>query len=144
MKTLNLTIRNEFPQMELLAASVNQFTEEHHVAPDQAYKLSLALEEMVSNVIKYGFDDADEHDINVAVALETDLIHLRIEDDGHEFNPLTLPAPDTEKPIAEREIGGLGIHLVKNMCDDIRYTRIEGRNILEIYIRRKGAAAEPD
>jgi serine/threonine-protein kinase RsbW len=142
-KTLSLTIRNEFPQLELLVASVNQFAEEQEIAPDQAYKLNLALEEMVSNIIKYGYDDSGVHDIHVAVTIDNDRIHLRLEDDGHEFNPLSLPAPDTQKPLAQREVGGLGIHLVRNMCDEVRYSRMEERNILDIEILRKGGKSAP-
>ena len=135
--TLNLTIRNDFSQLELLAASVSQFAEEHKATPDQAYKLNLALEEMVSNIIKYGFDDSNVHDIPVSVSMDENTILLRIEDDGHAFNPLAAPTPDTAKPLAEREVGGLGIHLVKSMCNDLRYSRTEGRNVLEVVIHRR-------
>ncbi len=136
-RTFEAVIRNEFPQMESLASALQQFAEEHNLAHGLVYKLNLAVEEMVSNIIKYGYDDAHSHEIGVHVSLEDGGATLRIEDDGHAFNPLDRPEPDTNKPLEQREIGGLGIHLVRNMCEDMRYRRDNGRNILEIRLSDK-------
>ena len=59
---------------------------------------------------------------------------VTIEDDGHEFNPLTAPAPETGQSLENSKIGGLGLHLVRNLVADMRYTRTSDRNRLETWI----------
>ena len=106
-----------------------------HDAPARAvYVVDLALEEMVTNIIKYGYDDDGAHEIFVRINVTGDGIVVELEDDGHEFDPLSVPEPDKPKTIQERKIGGLGIHLVRNMASDMTYRREGGRNILTIRV----------
>jgi len=132
--TLEVTIRNELDEMKRLYHAVNDFMEARALHEDAVYRVNLALEEIISNIIKYGYDDQALHDIEVRIAVHQDYLVLTIEDDGQEFNPLALPEPDIEKPTEEREIGGLGIHLVRSMCDSMRYSRKKGKNVLDIRI----------
>jgi serine/threonine-protein kinase RsbW len=55
---------------------------------------------------------------------------VEVEDDGQPFNPLEAPEADTTKPLEERTLGGLGIHLVRKLMDDLEYRRHEGKNLL--------------
>lgn len=133
MKTeLEVRLGNDYSELPRLITSVDQFLQSHAVPGDVTYKAHLALEEMCTNVIKYGYDDEAAHEILVLLRWQPGLLTLRIEDDGHEFDPLASATPDLDKPLAERPIGGLGIHLVKKSVSTIRYVRENDRNILEM------------
>jgi serine/threonine-protein kinase RsbW len=92
----------------------------------------LVLEEIVTNVILYGCEDGLEHEISVRLSWEDPYIKLEVEDDGRPFNPLEAPPPDTGKPLAERQVGGLGIHLVREMMDELEYRRENDKNLLTL------------
>ena len=127
-----LVVKNhlaEIPPATELAARwlVSRGIAEHHT-----HFARLVIDEVVSNCVKYGYRDSCEHHIEIEIAHEADLLLVSIIDDGHPFNPLEHPEPDTSLPIEQREIGGLGIHLLRKMADRIEYERIEGRNRLTL------------
>src|SRR6185436_19483438 len=99
---------------------------------DEAALVNLALDELVTNVIKYGYDDADEHRIQVTVTVDGGLLTLSMDDDGKPFNPLEAPPPDLDLPIEERPIGGLGVFIVRSLADSLAYRREQGHNILTL------------
>ena len=91
---------------------------------------------MVTNTLKFGYDDTAVHEILLRVEVLPKRLLLIIEDDGHEFNPLNAPEPDVNLPAEQRTPGGLGIHLVRKFAEDVGYERSSGRNRLTIAIRR--------
>ena len=92
--------------------------------------LQLALEEHLTNILRYAYPDGAEH--RIAVCFESNPPELRIEvvDDGHPFDPLGHPAPDLNLPIEQRPVGGLGIHMIRQSLDQVEYRREPGRNVL--------------
>lgn len=132
--TLSLVLKNNVAELERLSGQVNVFFEGKGVPPHAVYATHIALEEMITNVIKYGYADAGAHDIAVTLALSPNHLDIRIEDDGREFDPLSAPEPDIDKPLEERRIGGLGIHLTRTMVQDMRYQRLNGKNILDMRV----------
>ena len=100
------------------------------------YSVGLAVEEMASNVIKYGYDDDREHEIAVHVAARNDRVEIVFEDDGHFFDPTAHPKPDLERIVESRRIGGLGIELVRRICEKMTYAREGAFNRLVLHIRR--------
>ena len=100
------------------------------------YSVGLAVEEMVTNIIKYGYDDDREHEIAVHVAAQDDRVEIVFEDDGHAFDPTGHPKPDLERIVESRKIGGLGIELVRRICEKMTYARVGDRNRLVLHIRR--------
>ena len=119
-----------------LVAEVRAFLAEHEVAERPTFATQLVVEEIVSNVARHAFDDAEPHAVDVDVSCDADGITLRVVDDGRPFDPVTAPEPDTDVPLAERPIGGLGLHLVRSMAEDIRYERRDGRNHTELRVPR--------
>ncbi len=107
---------------------LSRWLEERQASPAAAYLATLALEELVTNCIKYGYDDRAEHVIQVEVELAPDGMTMVVEDDGHPFNPLEQVEPDTNLPIEERPIGGLGLHLLRKLSDRMEYAWKNGRN----------------
>ena len=98
--------------------------------PARPAPFDLALDEVLANVITHGFEDSAEHEIIVRLDLESDSVRVAVEDEGVAFNPLNSPEPDLTLPLELRPIGGLGIHLVRNIMDELDYQRREGRNCL--------------
>ena len=100
------------------------------------YSVGLAVEEMASNIIKYGYDDDREHEIAVHVAAQDDRVEIVFEDDGHAFDPTGHPKPDLERIVESRKIVGLGIELVRRICENMSYQRVGDRNRLVLHVRR--------
>jgi len=90
------------------------------------------LEEAVSNVIFYAFDDEKEHDIKIVISLENKILSIEIIDDGKPFDPTARKEPDVSLPAEDRPIGGLGIFLIRKMMDNVTYTRHNNLNTLTL------------
>ena len=93
-------------------------------------EINLGLDELFTNIISYGFEDGAEHQIKFTLEKREETLVVQIEDDGKPFNPLDAAAPDVPRDLDSIDVGGLGIHLVRKMVDDIDYQRVEGRNKL--------------
>ena len=118
-----LTVRNDVAELVRLNTCLEQFWKENRLPEEIAGDVALALEEVFLNVVLHGFTDNAEHAIVVRLAVEKGFMTLTVEDDGIPFNPLDAPPPDIESPLEERGIGGLGIHLVRQVMDRIEYVR---------------------
>lgn len=135
-----LTVRNDTAELVRLNTFLSEFWSENRLPEDLSMDVTLALEEVFLNVIQHGYSDAAEHEILVRLALETGAVALTVEDDGVPFNPLDLPPPDVNLPVEQRQIGGLGIHLVRRVMDGVEYFRVGGHNRLVMRKRLSGAA----
>jgi serine/threonine-protein kinase RsbW len=102
--------------------------DEHEVPAKAAYFVALAIEEIVTNCIHYGYDDEEDHTIVVSLAVADETLTVGIVDDGRAFDPLAAPEPDFSEKIQNRRVGGLGIHLLRNLADRISYERLDGTN----------------
>jgi len=105
--------------------------ESHNLPMEIVYKVNLILEEVLTNIIKYAYKDTLEHDIRIEIILNEHELLIEFEDDGEEFDPLDAPVPEDRESISDSPVGGLGIHLVKQMVDGIEYQRSKGRNVLK-------------
>ena len=106
---------------------------EHGVPMGIVFKFQLALDELLTNVISYAFDDTSNAAIKVTLAMSDERITAVIEDNGRPFNPmLDAPAPDLDHSAEDRRIGGLGIHLTKAFVDKLSYERTDGWNRLSL------------
>ena len=93
-------------------------------------ELNLSLDELFTNIISYGFEDQSEHQIKFTLSRVGETLVVEVEDDGIPFNPLEAASPNVAQDLESIKIGGLGIHLMKKMVDDIDYQRKEGKNRL--------------
>ena len=141
-RVLQLVVANQRREIPRLSRVVDQFGEECGFSAEDTAAINLMLDELVSNVIKYGYDDALEHQIYVKVTCERDLVTVRVEDDGKPFNPLEAPTPNhLDLPIEQRPIGGLGVHIVKTMADSLDYRRENGCNVVTMKKRMSSGSA---
>ncbi len=129
---MKLILKNSIGEISRAADEVDCFLSAHGASEEALYASRLVIDELVSNTLKYGYDDTGEHEIEIDADLDNDTFVLRISDDGHAFNPLDAPEPDTSLPAEERPIGGLGLFLVRNMTDSFHYERRDGKNIVTV------------
>ncbi len=133
---LTLTIKTELEELTRLAAAVEELGEREGWPPDLLFRVNLALEEMGINVMNYGHDEG-VHEIEITLTSEPDSLVIQITDDGHPFDPLNdAPSPDLEGSLEDRRVGGLGVHFVRTMMDEMSYKREEGKNHLTLVTRR--------
>jgi anti-sigma regulatory factor (Ser/Thr protein kinase) len=125
-----ITISNQITQLEVLANAMENISEEWDIPMNISLSFNLVLEELVTNIIFYGYDDKNDHEIRIGLSYDNNIMQIQIEDDGREFNPLLMAEPDLDVAIENRKIGGLGIHFVRKIMDDIIYLRSENKNIL--------------
>ena len=136
-ESLSQSIENTLTALSPLTTKVNHFLNQHVVPREAIFRINLAIEEIATNIIKYGYDDMDPHTIEVNLTLFPDTIRLQLKDDGHPFDPSQTPEPDIHVPLDQRKIGGLGLHLVREIVGRIAYRRENGTNILEVDIARQ-------
>lgn len=122
--------------LERTAAEVRRFLALHGVESQASFAIDLALEEIVSNVIRHGLGGAGDHEIGVSLRVEPTQVVLHLDDDAPAFDPTAQAPPRTDLPLEERPIGGLGIHLVTTMTSSVDYSRSGGRNRLEMVVPR--------
>jgi len=139
---LTLMLVNQLREVERARTAVEEFVAVQGLSSDAGYALTLTLDEVVMNVIRHAYQDADEHVIRLRLWLDQDLLSVQVADDGVAFNPLLAPAPDLGLPIDQRPIGGLGIHIMRTMMDDIEYKRVNGQNLLTL--RKRVTRIGPD
>jgi anti-sigma regulatory factor (Ser/Thr protein kinase) len=103
------------------------------IANDLRYKIMLALEEAVTNVINHAFADVPPpHRIRVRLDVSDVLLAAEVIDNGRIFDPTSAPDPDLTLPLEERTPGGLGIHLMRHVMDRLYYKHETGRNTLRL------------
>lgn len=130
LENLDVVIINDLAEIGRLSILVDDFVSRHRLPTRTAFELNLALDELLTNVISYGYTDEMQHEIHIRGSIVDDLIVIEIEDDGREFNPFEIKEPDLKASLVERPIGGLGIHLVRQMIDVVEYRRLDGKNIV--------------
>jgi anti-anti-sigma factor len=129
---LKMTIKNETSELQRLNEEVAQFLRPHGVAPRSTYAVNLAIDELVTNVIRYAYVDDDPHTITLTLSIKNEQIIMRIVDDGRPFDPRTGPTLDLHAD--ERQVGGLGLILVLDMVDLLKYERVKDENHVEVRI----------
>src|SRR5258708_16471084 len=109
--SITIRIAADVKEIERLNRLVRQFGELHDVPSRTLYAVNLALDELVTNVVLYGFESAVDKEVLITIATRNGELIASVSDDGREFNPLEVKTPDLNATLAERDLGGLGIHL---------------------------------
>lgn len=137
---VKVTVKNRIEDLLRVNALFESFATQHDISGRLRYHLLVSIEEILTNIIKYGFDEEGVHPIHITFRRVEDQIEMEFEDRGREFNPLEIGEPDLDSPIEDRQLGGLGIHLVKKMVDEAKYRREGDRNILLLRKDKNSAA----
>ncbi len=131
-------LANELKEMDKVRFFIEDFFNNGLIDEGASIKLILVVEEMFTNIVNYAYFDKNLHNIDVIIELENDVFSATLIDDGKEFNPLNHTVQDLNAPVEHRQIGGLGIHLMKNIMDEYFYKRENNKNILIIKKNLKG------
>ncbi|MFB3046116.1 MAG: ammonium transporter [Acidiferrobacterales bacterium] len=129
---LHMVVKNDLAEIANVNAKFEKFAKEHNLPGVVGQKMGVIFDELLNNTISYAFRDDAEHEIDIRAERAGNRLTITISDDGIPFNPLGIQTPDTRLSLEEREVGGLGIHLVRNMVDNISYQRGINRNVLSL------------
>ena len=132
MPGLTVRIENDLSEIPKVDEKLDEFAEQFGLPPAIAATFHIIFDDLLNNVISYGFNDEQRHFIDISLELTANSLIVSIADDGVTFDPLTKATPDTTLSIEDRQIGGMGIHLVINMVDDINYQRTADKNVLTL------------
>jgi anti-sigma regulatory factor (Ser/Thr protein kinase) len=128
-----LSVRADHEAARRVRDFASRFAARHRVRDDDRGRILVAIEELVTNLVKYGYRDATQPgSAEVTVRLDGEWLSIEIDDDGGAFDPFTQPEPNLDVPLEERQVGGLGLLLVKGLMERWRYRRQGNRNIAEI------------
>ena len=128
---LTIFLRNRADDVADAAEKVAEFAALHGADDSAQFNLRLAVDELLTNVVSYGFPDGEPSHVHIHLTARANdgALQIELDDTGRPFNPLDLPAPDTETELDSRHVGGLGIHFVRTLMHDVVYRREHGHNI---------------
>ena len=127
---LELTIDTDLAELSRIADEIEEHGKANNWPNEWLFNVNLSLDELVTNVINYGYAEGETtKNIQLTLKVVNGSLWVVLVDDGIEFDPFSdAPAPDTDAPLEERQIGGLGIFFVKSLVNETDYTRKDGKN----------------
>jgi anti-sigma regulatory factor (Ser/Thr protein kinase) len=131
-KKFSFTLKNDISELKILCRQLESVGDALGLPQRFVFEVNLALDELFTNIISYGFNDRSEHAIQVRIAADDGMLTITVEDDGVPFNPIARAEPRLPATVEDCTIGGLGIYLIKNLMDDIRYRRRQDKNVLTL------------
>ena len=134
----SLVIGNTIAEMDKVVGFVERFGAEHAIPPAVTNDINLCLDELLNNTISYGFADQALHNITVTLSLADGALTAEIRDDGRPFDPRKAVPAAIEGTLRTRKVGGLGVHFVRTLMDDMGYMRVGEQNVVTIIKRLSG------
>ena len=134
LATSKISIENKLENITKVVEHFDEFCEKNDVSMGVNQKINLSLDDLVNNIISYGYEEGSKHEIDIIFKLFKNRVIILIEDDAMAFNPFNGDNVDTSLSIDERDIGGLGIHLVKNLMSSSNYNRKANKNVVTLSI----------
>jgi serine/threonine-protein kinase RsbW len=127
-QTTQIVIRNDVAGLSSVTAVMERVGAEHGMPEQSLFQLQVALDELVSNVIKYAWPEPNAHDIEIRITARHDGVEVEIIDDGQMFDPRDAPKRDQPLPGQRPRPGGVGVQMTKQLVDRIDYARVGNRN----------------
>jgi anti-sigma regulatory factor (Ser/Thr protein kinase) len=130
--SFSFELRNDLSELTTLGEKLESVGRALGLSRRCLFEINLALDELFTNIISYGFPDQSEHFIRVHISSDCHVLTVVLEDDGIGFNPVDRIPPELPCTLDECKVGGLGIHLVKNLMDEVFYQRRAHLNVLTL------------
>jgi anti-sigma regulatory factor (Ser/Thr protein kinase) len=127
-----MTLRNHLTELEPMRDRLSKLMQKQSLPETVVADILLIAEEVLVNIVTHAYDDEAEHLIGLSGTVSDHDLWLEFRDDARPFNPLELPEPDLDTSIQSRDLGGLGIYLVTQLADQLRYSRQDGMNVLAV------------
>lgn len=131
-ETLEISLVNDLKEIARVAEQIDEFCASRAIASEVAYAVNLALDEILTNTISYGYADDELYQIKISVSLEAEALVIVIVDDSAAFDLSNAPTPNIGASLEERPLGGLGLFLVHQVMDSVEYRREGERNIVTL------------
>ena len=131
-KEYSFELKSNLSELDTLCQNVEKYGKKIGLSKKFIFEINLALDELFTNIISYGYEDNSEHIIKITITPNKDEICLCIEDDGVPFNPSEFESADVACSVENCRIGGLGIHIIKKLMDEICYQRCGSKNVLTL------------
>ena len=125
-------LKSDLSELDKLCENLETISNKFGFSKKIVFEINLALEELFTNIISYGFKDGKEHVTKVTLTPQNDELCLCIEDEGKPFNPIEFETPDVSCSVEDCKIGGLGIHIMKKVMDEVYYERCGNKNVLNL------------
>ena len=129
---LHLVAAIDLAEIDRINTEFTQFAEECGLAAGVGQKICIVFDDLLNNIISYGFSDDEEHQINIDISATAERLLITVADDGVPFNPFDQVGPDTSLSVEDRDIGGLGVLLVTELMDQSSYQRRRDQNIVTL------------
>lgn len=136
---LDMSLANDVQEVARVIDSLEEFGASQGIAPEQALRFGLVLDELITNIISYGLQGRSDGTIQLAIEHANGKLSAELVDDGPPFDPLAAETEMPEGDIEHRQVGGLGLTLVKSFMDRLDYRRVGGFNRLHMEMKLKAA-----
>lgn len=127
---LSLVLKNDLAELENLGRHIEKFCKLHNLNRKNTFELNLVLDEVFTNIVSHGLNNQKEHLIKIDIQIMSNNLTIRIEDHGKPFDPTAIAKSNLECSLEDRQIGGLGLHLVNHIMNSIIYKRTGDKNVL--------------
>ena len=128
----SIILANDISEISRLYEFIEELGNDFSLSPDIVFNLNLVLEEAVVNIINYAYPKEEHESIYLSARMHEGSIILVLPDTGKEFDPTAAPEADVTLSADDRQIGGLGIFLIRQIMNEVKYERIEGKNVLTL------------
>jgi len=129
-KTIKL--KNSIKEIQKINQFLDEFGKQQNLTIQTRQALNLSLEEIFTNIVLHGYNHEEDHKITIQFNYSDGSLFIFIEDEGIPFNPLEVARPNINAALEDRQVGGLGIHLVRSLMDQVTYKREDNKNILTL------------
>ena len=129
---MRLVVKNQLSEISNVNNQFLTFAEKLEIPDEVTTKFQIVFDEVLNNIISYAYSDSKEHDIEIELELSGNSLIVTFTDDGMPFNPASVNSPDLNQSLQDRKAGGIGLHLIRNLVDDLSYQRGINKNVMTL------------
>ncbi len=129
---ISFSLRNSLSELDRLSEQLSLAGQRWKLSEKTIFQINLVLDELFTNIVSYGFEDTSDHSIVISLKYDGERMQITMTDDGNAFDINQADNPELEISPDQKDVGGLGIFLVRQYVDDISYKRDKGKNIIKL------------
>ncbi|MEA2114828.1 MAG: ATP-binding protein [Thermodesulfobacteriota bacterium] len=129
---ISFSLRNSLSELDRLSEQLRLAGQRWKLFEKTIFQINLVLDELFTNIVNYGFDDTSDHSIVISLEYDGERMQITMTDDGHAFDITQADNPELDISPDQKDVGGLGIFLVRQYVDEISYKRDNGKNIIKL------------